>query len=143
MPIFVQWKWMERPDKPSFLVVFHFIDDYSKSNLRTINPKEVHFWNEVRGWITWAPSHLEEALLADILRYANMVDGLSEYKLRKLRDVLGGKSAKASHNLMKELPDKTHFYHYNSVTHEVKTFCVELCPEYIDYLKKVLKPYIS
>jgi hypothetical protein len=32
MPIFVQWKWDET--RKSFLVVFHFYNDFSKPNLR-------------------------------------------------------------------------------------------------------------
>ena len=32
MPIFVQWEWKGRTK--SFLVIFHFYDDFSKPNLR-------------------------------------------------------------------------------------------------------------
>ena len=93
MPILVQWKWKERTK--SYLVIFHFYDDYSKTNLRLKKRKFI----ATTGWrplfyfpvdrevsqrlehetmedkdrefekpvITWAPSHLESDIWAKFL----------------------------------------------------------------------------
>jgi len=84
MPILVQWKWNERTK--SFLVIFHFYDDYSKPNIRlkkkTFKDEGVEF---ERPTITWAPSHPELGLLSELLSYANIINGLKEAKKRELR----------------------------------------------------------
>jgi len=145
MPIFVQWIWKERTK--SYLVIFHFFDDYSKPNLR-ITKKKYRFMEHLhypqnKAWMTWAPSHVELGLLGELLRYANIVDGLSETEKGKLRNVLEGKAFEDIWSLRNELPeDKIIFLDYEPVTGE-SIFVVELCIEYVDYLRKLLKPYIS
>ena len=84
MPILVQWKWKERTK--SFLVIFHFYDDYSKPNLRLKKRKFIsrttyYEWRQLfylpinepldieiikdkdrefqKPVMTWAPSHPE------------------------------------------------------------------------------------
>lgn len=104
MPILVQWKWIEKTK--SFLVIFHFYDDYSKPNLRLKKRKLVGFDPHTRQFLnypidekrdrplpieaarpimTWAPSHREMALLSDLLHYSNIIGGLSEDARRDLR----------------------------------------------------------
>jgi hypothetical protein len=132
----VQWKWMKRTK--SFLVIFHFVDDFSEPNLRMSR--------EYANLMTWAPSHVELGLLGEILRYANIIDGLSateklalRYKLQGVKKFGGGGVAryvvvpdlKGSKEVVFEGKGKEPY------------FCPLLCPEYIDYLKEVLKPYIS
>ena len=167
MPVLVQWKWMERTK--SFLVIFHFYDDYSKPNIRF---KKKKFKDEKvefeRPTITWAPSHPELGLLSELLSYANMINGLKETEKRELRRDL--EIAVVERNgilrlywapikdllqltgkvLIFEAPDFALFlsrpiletYKKEKIEKD-SLFCIELCPEYIDYLRKMLKPYIS
>jgi len=118
MPILVKWKW--RDQTKTFLVIFYFFDDYSKTNLRIQKiPEE---WQEIypqkETCMSWAPSHIELGLLSELLRYANIVDGLNDSKKRELRVKLEGQSPK-------------------------DVFDVELRQEYIDYLKGLLKPHLK
>ncbi len=161
MPVFVEWQWKERTK--SFLVIFHFYDDFSRPNLRirkyekgelfTITPSGI--LEPRKAWMTWASSHQELALLSDILSYANIINGLKEFEKRSLRAKLEGEREVKSENgkekhylkLDKMLMDKkTVFYiecrkpmHKMHIVH----CCAELCPEYIDYLKKISKPYLK
>ena len=140
MPIFVQWKWKERTK--SFLVIFHFFDDYSNPNLRIKDRTGLfdYYRPRKKAWMSWAPSHVELGLLGELLRYANIVDGLKESEKRELRNALEGKSAECIDDLWKgylyrvgkrwALGSKFDPY-----------FLVELCPEYVDYLKNLLKKY--
>jgi len=93
MPILVQWKWVERTT--SFLVIFHFFDDYSNPNLRIQKKSGTMegFYPQKEAWMTWAPSHVELGMLRELLRYANIVGGLKESEKRKLRDILEGQSS--------------------------------------------------
>ena len=126
MPVFVEWEWKEQTK--SFLMIFTFYDDFSKPNLRlrkmkvrrTSHPKYDPPFKPVT---TWAPSHLELGLLSEILAYANLINGLKLTEKRKLRDKLEGR---------KTVYDGNEY-----------TLLCHLCPEYIDYLKKKLKPYIT
>ena len=104
MPVLVRWKWNEQTK--TFLVIFHFIDDYLKPNLRLkkcdlflykarpIHPKGIIdiLYQERHKYlgITWAPSHPELAYLTELLTYANIINGLKiEDKLR-IRGILEG-----------------------------------------------------
>ena len=161
MPVFVEWEWKERTK--SFLVIFHFCDDFSKPNLRmrkyvkgelfTISPSEVLEPKEA--WMTWASSHQELALLSDVLSYANIVNGLKESEKKSLRTKLGGvEKVRREHDkeihefeLDKNAENKIAIFYIECrrpkhETHIVHC-CAELCPEYIDYLKKILKPYLK
>lgn len=166
MPVLVQWKWIKRTK--SFLVIFHFDNDYSKPNLRTrkmrfegkrpiylyvpqdlVPEEDVSHPAKIRTVMTWAPSHLELALLTELLCYANVINGLSETEKKELRYKLEIMTTPVEYyaDMKKELKDKIFFFGYDEtweITEKPKwVFCVELCPKYIDYLKKVLKPYIS
>lgn len=161
MPVFVEWEWKERTK--SFLVIFHFCDDFSKPNLRmrkyvkgelfTIPSSEILEPKEA--WMTWASSHQELALLSDILSYANIVNGLKESEKRSLRTRLGGAEevkleGDGEHHtfaLDKIVKDKKIVFYIEcrKPIHKMHVLhcCVELCPEYIDYLKEILKPYLK
>ena len=99
MPVFVRWQWKEKTK--TYLVIFYFFDDKSRENIRfrfkvitrcgeltqveePKNNPEV----QCQPLMTWAPTHLEIALLGDVLRYANIIDGLGITEKRKLRDNL-------------------------------------------------------
>jgi len=138
MPILVQWKWKERTK--SFLVIFHFFDDYSNHNLRIKKKPELwkRLYPQKEAWMTWAPSHVELGMLGELLRYANIVDGLKESEKRELRDVLEGLSSDSIYDISFEvLPEG------KQLVASSEHLVVELCTEYIDYLKRVLKPYLK
>ena len=219
MPIFVEWKWKEATR--TYLVIFHFDDDYSKKNLRTqtmkfedeklLNPElryytpaVLHFASDdhfrrkfqIRSVTTWAPSHVELALLTEVLTYANLINGLKEETKRALMDKLMMLSFFKGWKLWFHLVEKrreemgleqTSFESarerveadldervrelllgyqddYLSLRKTLKDgkvlctdyvtgtsastlrntqfMCFEICPEYIDYLKEILKPYM-
>lgn len=114
---------------------------------------------------TWAPSHFEMALLMQVLCYANIINGLKEEKKRTLRGILewhdilsreglfdeithaiGRLRAYALNEYIRVRKDHTVLIGFESKdgkTLEEPMFCVELCEEYIDYLRNVLKPYLT
>jgi hypothetical protein len=174
MPIYVQWKWNER--RKSFLVVFHFYDDFSRTNLRirkyTPTTIEGYEYSPIRisninlskniglipqkAWMTWAPNIPEMGYLLEVLKYAFMINGgLSESEKRELRiklearedSIVSGRRAyTVPKNIGNEIgKDKQVVVIDESLTkpQEQPTICVELCPEYIDYLKEMLKPYLK
>jgi hypothetical protein len=158
MPVFVEWEWKEQAK--SFLVIFHFYDDFSKTNLRIAKHQDKYLKLMIKPsgvlkaentWMTWAPSHPELALLTELLSYANIVNGLSDSVKRKLGRKLLGESY--DQELNAEYYEATHIatayatkiLFYTEI--EADGFghphlCVELCQEYIDDLKSLLKPYL-
>jgi hypothetical protein len=104
--------------------------------------------------MTWAPSHIELALLSDLLHYANIIDGLNETDKRTLRydlEIMVNMEDDFFTMNMKRFNDLNSRFYNKSVLmgyeekHEkgkLPLFCIELCPEYIDYLKEILKPYL-
>ena len=168
MPVFVQWKWIERTD--SLLTIFHFYDDYSKPNLRLLKlDKDIRAFSyspkrdlEVKkDWISWAPSHPEMALLMQLLSYANIINGLKQSKKKKLFFELEGRediykvapqevvSKMAEPYIVgKKIGKDKKVIQYIDLRGEVDGFCpvytcVELCPEYIDFLGDKLKSYLK
>jgi len=174
MPIFVQWKWNE--ERKSFLIVFHFYDDFSRTNLRirkyTPTTIEGYEYSPIiisnidlskgvslipeKAWMTWAPNIPEMGYLLEVLKYAFLVNGgLSESEKRTLRTKLearedsivsGRRACTVPKNIENEIgKDKRVVIIDESLTkpQEEPAICVELCPEYIDYLKNVLKPYLK
>ena len=154
MPILVQWKWVERTK--SFLVIFHFFDDYSQPNLRMGEFKSDTI--RVKALMTWAPSHVELGLLSEILRYANVIGGQNVIEKRELREKLELTTPEKS--------DVVKMFSHDDILEATSSMekglihlillqprkgmpitgaetAVKLCPEYIDYLKKVLKPYTT
>jgi hypothetical protein len=167
MPIFVQWKFKNDKKSKTFLVIFHFVDDFSKPNLRM---KEHILQPEGRSVMTWAPSHVEIALFGDLLLYANIINGLSEKaKMSLIWELQGYTSIKNLPGQMKErltnslkekgldidVTDgvflhpiyvkeegrrKESLWLINRITKEIY-FCPMLTPGYINYIKELLKPY--
>ena len=180
MPIFVQWKWAET--RKSFLVVFHFYDDFSKTNLRIrkYSPVQVTYEDEgitnrfmqhpmiityadlskgesiipEKAWMTWAPSHIELALLSELLSYANIINGLNEMEKLELKSRLEARedSIVSERQAYRVHPDivnrigkdkKVAICDESLIKQQEPFICVELCPEYIDYLRNVLKPHLT
>jgi len=173
MPVFVEWKWQE--NTKSFLVIFHFYDDFSKPNLRIRkyekekermilieNPRR--FIATKEAWMTWAPSHSELGLLMELLGYANMINGLKEFQKRELCIDLEGRRgvyerspvARRNKDVLKgvlSLSDVLREMRRDRkavIYHEHKEFkygslnaCFEISPEYIDYLRNLLKQYLK
>jgi len=168
MPVFVEWQWKE--GTKTFLVIFHFYDDFSRPNLRIKKYEKGHLWmlkpNKAvaprKAWMTWAPSHPDLALLTELLSYANIINGLKEFEKRDLGTKLG--TARWEHvdgelgvviyspYMQKErVEDKITAIYSEKPDNDSKEFdyrtdeplhvCAELCPEYIDYLKGILQPY--
>lgn len=165
MPIFIEWKWEERAQ--SLLAIFHFYDDFSKPNLRLMDsdkarePRFVFTKNArpvERSWITWAPSHTDMALLMQMLCYANIINGLKPSEKRELWVEIEGKRALRDEGFSKyELAsiavpdeikrrigsDKKVMAFGDPEDGDVLRTCVELCSEYINYLRRLLKPYVK
>jgi hypothetical protein len=163
MPVFVEWKWRERVK--SFLVIFHFYDDFSRPNLKVKKYEKGHLLmgrhskvlSARKAWMAWAPSHPELALLTELLSYANRINGLREFEKGGLRAKLEGvrkggydpeteeydadRIIADTSEILKEIgKDKLHFIYVEKDEPELELrLCVELCQEYIDYLKKLLK----
>lgn len=139
MPIYVKWKWQEQTK--SFLVIFRFIDDFSKPNLRIKQYPKSH-----RADVTWAPSHIELGLLSELLRYANIIGGLSETTRRELRkkleviymDKYRMFIDEESLIQLDQIPNKPHIIYVG----EGLDLWVYVCPEYLEYFRKILKPYL-
>jgi hypothetical protein len=165
MPVFVEWKWQER--LKSFLVIFHFYDDFSRPNLRVKKYEKGHLFmarhskvlSAKKAWMTWAPSHPELALITELISYANRINGLKEFEKGELRAKLEGVRkggydleteeydadlvvADASEILKEMGEDKLRYIYIESDESELDLcFCVELCQEYINYLKKTVEKY--
>jgi hypothetical protein len=119
MPIFVEWKWIEKTQ--TLLAIFHFWDDGQKENLR-MRVKEYDFetlvfadydkkyfasneeftsiitapeyglaYPRTNAYMSWAPSHAEFCLLTEVLTYANLINGLKPYLRRKVKEKLQGR----------------------------------------------------
>jgi hypothetical protein len=165
MPVFVEWKWQER--FKSFLVIFHFYDDFSRPNLRVKKYEKGHLFmarhskvlSARKAWMTWAPSHPELALVTELHSYANRINGLKEFEKGELRAKLegvrkGGYDSETEEydadlviadasEILKEIGEgKFRFIYIERDEPELDLcLCVELCQEYIDYLKKTIEKY--
>lgn len=149
MPIFIQWKWQEKTK--TFLVIFHFVDDFSAANLRA---KIKEFGKEFGGlntavsesyesikmpYLTWAPSHPELGLLSGVLNYANIINGLKYDRKEKISHFLEGKSID-----LEIYPRNTRIlieFEIKNGKRKPSILLWELNANYIDYLQKLLKQY--
>jgi hypothetical protein len=165
MPIFAQWKWNE--DTRTFLVVFHFFDDYIKTNVRFREKRlesgkdgqPVYFLNpdhegrstqpvQFKSVMTWAPSHPELGLLTELLTYANIINGMKENNRRKLINILQnplwtiGVTNWARTSAL-EYTKRGRFYliGYEHGKLEDMLCCAEVCPEYIDFIKELTNQF--
>ncbi len=102
-------------------------------------------------YLSWAPSHAEFCLLTEILTYANLINGLKLNERIKVKECLQGRVTRyvdnEGHNridvyvhseLLKTIPEDSivSFNHQKGVSFEVRL-------EYVEYLRKLIKPYIS
>jgi hypothetical protein len=103
---------------------------------------------------TWSPSHVELGYLAEVLRYANIIDGLSEEEKRDLRydleiivgmtDIRFGIDVDRMTDINYRFAHRYRMYLIGDKETLGKiALCAELCPEYIDYLEEILKPYLK
>jgi hypothetical protein len=160
MAVFVRWEWKEKTK--TFLVIFYFIDDKTEQNIRfrfkvvNKNLKPVVLLEDPTSnpdmasqpVMTWAPNHLEIALLGDILGYANIIDGLDEPEKRNLREKLEIQVKEGHPNLVHEediddlirdAPPSTTMLALEGASDWF--FCSRLSSEYVDYLRKILLPF--
>jgi hypothetical protein len=165
MPVFVEWRWKE--ETKTFLVVFHFYDDFSRTNLRVNSTPEKNrltlftfvggddFLNDVEtkgAWLTWSPSHVDLALLMELLTYSNIINGFKEAKKRLLIEHLEFRHRKGTLNEVSgkvEVCDWLKLGAMQSVVGCDKKLAsysddngrsyamAELCPEYITYIKEL------
>lgn len=98
--------------------------------------------------MTWAPNHLEIALLGDILGYANIIDGLDEREKRNLREKLEIQVKERDpypfdraeiDDLVRDAPPSTTMLALEGVSDWF--FCSRLSSEHVDYLRKILLPF--
>jgi len=79
MTIFVRWK-LESNNQ--LVLIFYFYDDYTKPNLRgmvkIITGKFMLQQPELKPIYSWAPSHIEQGLIAELLSFANRINGSSK-----------------------------------------------------------------
>jgi len=110
--------------------------------------------------MTWAPSHVELGYLGEVLRYANIIDGLNESEKNDLRPFLAAESDPyffVDTSVLDRFNSNEDLARLRDVLFEKRElFCIEkeneqidivfrgieLCPEYIDYLKEILRPYL-
>ena len=161
MPVFVQWKWEEKTK--TYLVIFHFLDDFSEPNLRMKSNYMVDFKRSLKkihlnppkptSIMTWAPSHPELGLLSEVLSYANIINGLNYDRKLEIRDWLEGEAFFMT--FRKKDKEKTLLCSVTNfellVASELCSLmryseederyyrCFKLTSEYIEYLKKGLK----
>lgn len=108
--------------------------------------------------ITWSPSHIETGLLSELLAYANIINGFKKNVKEQLsskleiiairnRKIMDG-FEEVTDDLEKEGFLNKRFMlvgsepNYKNENDGNVVFCFELCPEYLDYLRKVLKEYM-
>jgi len=166
MPVFVQWKWIEKTK--TLLTIFHFFDDYEKPNLRLMkmggdirtflhSPKRD--MKLKKNWISWAPSHLEMALLMQLLSHANIINGLKPSEKKELWFELEGREDMypyeedfskfaEPHIVGERIGGNTRVIQYIDRREDAEGFlpvytCVELCQEYIDFVWNKLRRYLK
>ena len=136
--------------------------DYRSAVRELISPRAYNEFDKppTKPIMTWAPSHVELGYLGEVLRYANIIDGLKENDKNDLRPFLAAESDPhffADTSVLDRFNSNENLARLRDVLfgkHEL--FCIEkeneeidmifrgieLCPEYIDYLREILKPYM-
>jgi hypothetical protein len=172
MPIFAEWKWVENTETFLVIFHFWDDKRKTNLRMRTeedafesvaCNPEAeqgsafvpvITYPSESetsREYLTWAPSHPEFCFLTEILTYANLINGLKPKKKRKIRPYLEGK-------VTKETDSKGYYYVYFEIPSQLSNYIkeksmvsfarndsisFEVCLEYIDYLRNLLRPYLT
>jgi hypothetical protein len=77
MTIFVRWSWQSNEQ---LLLILYFYDDYSQPNIRgkvksTIECQQAETRLGIKPMYSWAPSHVEQGLIAELLSFANRING--------------------------------------------------------------------
>lgn len=160
MVVFIRWEWKQKTK--TFLLIFYFIDDKTQENVRfrfkvvnknfepivlledpTNNPDMPS-----QPIMTWAPSHLEIALLGDVLGYANIINGLDQREKRKLREKLEIQikekdpypfESQDFDDLVRDASPSTPMIALEGA--DDWFFCSRLNSEYVDYLRKVMMQF--
>lgn len=104
---------------------------------------------------TWAPTHVELGLMQELLSYANIINGfkigIREELRKKLEVFFRNKNqemveyVKSYFSLVHDLPHKAFLFaaEEDSKKRNYVTICTELCPEYLEHLRAIVKPYMS
>jgi hypothetical protein len=78
-----EWKWIDRTS--TYLLVFHFIPDGTFNNSRLEIDKN---GNMLTLDYSWAPTHVEQGLVSELLSLANALNGLKLERRIALKDKL-------------------------------------------------------
>jgi hypothetical protein len=180
MPIFVEWKWVNKTE--TFLAVFHFWDDGTKQNLRmrkqeygyercmpidetcddknitpgqdyttaTSIPTYIGGPTKHDAYLSWAPSHPEFCFLTELLTYANLVNGFKPANRKDFRSKLQGKTLTQERDGKKYIdsflldPELTKILREDKIVTFAGQWGIsfEVCLPYVEYVRKLLKPYI-
>jgi hypothetical protein len=112
------------------------------------------FFNDVEtkgAWLTWSPSHVDLALLMELLTYSNIINGFKEAKKKLLIKDLEFVSRKGTLNEVSGEVEKLDWIRggamYGVVGCDKKIAnykdnghwyaMAELCPEYVNYIKEI------
>ncbi|NIO37364.1 hypothetical protein GTO27_06630 [Candidatus Bathyarchaeota archaeon] len=105
---------------------------------------------ETNAYLSWAPSHPEFCFLTELLTYANLINGMKPILRRNFRAKLEGKATKVKDK-------RGHEWYEHEVHSELLEFVskkrmaaftksegvsFEVCLEYLEYLRKILKPFL-
>jgi hypothetical protein len=172
MPVFVEWQWQERTKTflVIFHLNDDFSTPNVRVNKYEIGRKEAQILTPIgehttlrapEAWVTWAPSHVETGLLMEILSYANIVNGLKTKEKMELKPLLEVRRKAIGRcpvckqllphicthetGILRELVerDKKWVAYANKPEEDQEfSFCASLCPEYIGYIRELLKPYV-
>lgn len=102
-----------------------------------------------KAYLSWAPSHAQFCLLTEVLTYANLINGLKPHIRKKLKFKLQGMLNEKmcternrdhfliDYDMLSKMGDKA------IVSFSGQDYLsFEVCQEYIEYLRKLIKPYI-
>lgn len=69
--IYLRLEWQSNNQ---FLFIFEFHDEYPKPNIRFKSAKN-GYDKDYHNWIEWAPTHVELGMMAELLSFANRING--------------------------------------------------------------------
>jgi hypothetical protein len=172
VPILVRWKWQERTKSYLVIFYFYddFSKPNLRFGKRQLThfkdaPRQLFDYDiagehpavalpDAKSMMTWAPSHRELALLSDLLHYANMVSGLPEATRRDLRYdleitvTMRNGSFGLDEKRIEDLDNRFRSPLFLCGREKTKEgvletfFCMELSPEYLEYLRDIVKQHI-
>lgn len=171
MPIFVEWEWVKKTETFLTIFHFWDDKQKTNLRMRTeedafetvIPDPEAKRWRKFvsvitipfeidtsRAYLTWAPSHHEFCFLTEVLTYANLINGLKPEEKRKIRPYLEGKVERETDQ---EGHDRLYFEIHSELLNSMRErtmvsfahgdrISFEVCLEYLEYLRNLLKPYL-